>query len=305
MNTFKIGDVIRKTRLELGITQEQLSEGICSVSSLSKIENNSQVPTKANFDALMQRMGKSGEMYYAFVSERDYEIQEMKCQIRYKVINKEYDEADQLISILEKEVEANENLNKQFILYTKAIIKKNKGEKLESVLDLFYDAIKIINPNFNIRKLSNYLLTDDEVRIINNIAITYHAMNESRIAIRLLYDLKEYIEERYKDTTSKEELLPMILYNLSKWLGLEKRYDEAIEICDMGIEACIRYNKLRYFGEIIFNKAYDLFEIGKKEKSFECLKQTYYIFLAENNMRYVSIVNTYTKDKFGICIDEH
>lgn len=298
MNTFKIGDVIKKTRIDLGITQEQLAEGICSVSSLSKIENNTQVPSKANFDALMQRMGKSGEIYYAFVSEKDFEIQEIKYKIRNHLIAMEYDKANELIQKLEKEKESKESLNKQFILYMKAIIKKSKGEDLETVLDLLHSAIKITIPNFNEKKLCNYLLTDDDITIINNIAVVYSLMNHRRKAINLLYEVIDYIEDNCIDTKSKVELLPMIFYNLSKWLDLEHRYEEAIEICNLGIDNCNKHGKLVGYGEIIMSKACILYNIGNRDESLKYLKRAYFIFDSQENIKYASMVEDYAKDKF-------
>ena len=40
MANYKAGDVIRLTRNAVGMTQEELSDGICSVETLSRIENN-------------------------------------------------------------------------------------------------------------------------------------------------------------------------------------------------------------------------------------------------------------------------
>lgn len=39
MANYRAGDVIRMTRNAVGITQEDLSDGICSVETLSRIEN--------------------------------------------------------------------------------------------------------------------------------------------------------------------------------------------------------------------------------------------------------------------------
>jgi transcriptional regulator with XRE-family HTH domain len=303
MNSFKVGDVIRKTRLELKITQEQLAEGICSVSSLSKIENNSQVPTKINFDALMKRMGKSGELYYEFVSERDFEIQEIEYRITHYVSIGEYDKAKELILLLEEEIESKDNLNTQFLLYNKGIIKKNEGADLLTVEELLHKAIRITIPNFGENKLSDYLLTDRDINIICNISEIYHAMYKKEKAISLLYEVKDYIEESYMDTKSKVELLPLVFYNLSKWLGIEKKYEEAVKICEEGIDACNKYGKLKFFAEIIYNKACNLIELGHREEGIENLRLAYYMFLAQMNVKYTAMLETYARDKLGICLN--
>ena len=45
MREMTFGEVIRNIRRQKGMTQEVEAEGICSVSSLSKMENGSQSPS--------------------------------------------------------------------------------------------------------------------------------------------------------------------------------------------------------------------------------------------------------------------
>ena len=45
MDEITFGEVIRSIRKAKGMTQEEVAEGICSTSSLSKMENGSQVPS--------------------------------------------------------------------------------------------------------------------------------------------------------------------------------------------------------------------------------------------------------------------
>ena len=59
MAHYLVGDMIYENRVVRGYSQEELCFGICSTSSLSRIENNLQVPGKKLFDALMQRLGVS------------------------------------------------------------------------------------------------------------------------------------------------------------------------------------------------------------------------------------------------------
>jgi len=52
-----IGDKIRRTRLELNMTQETLAKGICSNTYISKIENNKIAVNKEHLFLLMEKMG--------------------------------------------------------------------------------------------------------------------------------------------------------------------------------------------------------------------------------------------------------
>ncbi len=52
-----IGDKIRRTRLDLNMTQEALAKGICSNTYISKIENNKIAVNKEHLFLLMEKMG--------------------------------------------------------------------------------------------------------------------------------------------------------------------------------------------------------------------------------------------------------
>ena len=56
MSIYKIGYIIKQRREELHYTQEELAEGICSVTTLSRIENGERLPSKDNFEMLFQRL---------------------------------------------------------------------------------------------------------------------------------------------------------------------------------------------------------------------------------------------------------
>ena len=74
MEVCKISDVIRDARIRSGMTQEALAFGICSVSTLSKIENGRRMPQVRVFEALMDRMGESSGRCLVYVGEHELQI---------------------------------------------------------------------------------------------------------------------------------------------------------------------------------------------------------------------------------------
>ena len=63
------GHIIKTLREEKGMSQEKLADGICSISTLSKIENNIQVVSASNFNELLEKMGENPEKY-SFTMEK-------------------------------------------------------------------------------------------------------------------------------------------------------------------------------------------------------------------------------------------
>ncbi|MDF2540644.1 MAG: transcriptional regulator [Herbinix sp.] len=298
MSVYKIGDIMRRTREELGITQESLCYGICAVSTLSKIENGAQMPSRNTFEALMQRMGKTGDMYTSFVSEKEYLNSEMKYKIQLHLSDGKFEEASILLDEFEKVFDLNDKLNRQFVTHSRAGILFGTSKEYEKIKELFEQAITITIPDFNIKQLYRFYLSSDEISIINSIAVIHDLLDNRRKAIEMLYSLKEYMDEKHVSLVEKAKTYPMILYNLSKWLGRERRYEESIEISDIGQNACIEYGKMRLLPNIIFNKAWCLNKLGQQEDSKPFLRMAYYTFLAMNKEGEANQIKKYMLDNY-------
>ena len=73
MSVQNAGAAIREARLKAGLTQAQLAEGVCSVLSLSRIENGNAGVCPSTFQALMAHAGAATEAYPAFASYTDFD----------------------------------------------------------------------------------------------------------------------------------------------------------------------------------------------------------------------------------------
>ena len=78
MSIYQLGHIIRLRREDLGITQEELADGICSVPTLSRIENGERMPNKAHVEMLLQRLGYSDTMSYVYVDRNELQRHELK-----------------------------------------------------------------------------------------------------------------------------------------------------------------------------------------------------------------------------------
>ena len=81
MEIYNIGEVIQKRRKSLGITQEQLSEGICSVQTLSRVENGKHQISWEKFKRLMEKLGMPSEKYSLVIKVDDMESIEYEKEI--------------------------------------------------------------------------------------------------------------------------------------------------------------------------------------------------------------------------------
>ena len=73
MAKYTIGTIIYENRVRRKITQEELSYGVCTPATLSKIENGIQMPRRKIFEALMQRLGLQTQYYFVPLSSEEME----------------------------------------------------------------------------------------------------------------------------------------------------------------------------------------------------------------------------------------
>ena len=269
MANYTIGDMVFDTRAARGYSQEALSFGICSTSSLSRIENNSQVPSKRVFDALMQRMGVSVSIYSAFVSKREMEVYRLIQKMAWRLENQDFTNIEALIQELESRISVTDVLETQYLFFAKASMLKRNGGAGSEVLNILLQAIGLTMPDYaEKRNIKNRLLTFDEITVLNSIALEYYNMGQQEQGLKLLYELKGYLEEHVIDEEEKAKKYPMILNNIAWRIGNELgNHWEAYRISNVGIQYCIKHNKLAALPYLIYNKACAAYEMNKQDEA--------------------------------------
>ena len=84
-----LGEVIRQRRLELGLTQEELCEGICEPMTISRFENGRQTPSRNRIKALLQRLGLPDDRFFGLLSTKEVQISNLEneiisCHVRFE-----------------------------------------------------------------------------------------------------------------------------------------------------------------------------------------------------------------------------
>ncbi len=290
MAFYLMGDYIREQRERLGVTQEDLCEGICSPGTLSKIENGRQSVRLNQYIALMERLGLPVQPIGVQVTEEEMEWYRLKREISYKLSANDCDVAEQL-QRMESCSLGMEKSTEQFSVLVRAVIKKASGECGQNVLDMLVTAIRYTYPNFDIESVSSVrLLTYDEIMIIDNIGSMLKKCGDVMEAIMWERFLKGYLEGAGIDYDEKARVYPMILYNLSTCLIECHQYEEAIRICSDGIEYCNAHGKLNSLMELIYTKGICCAEIKDRENATLYLTYSFVIAKMRGNTKKVKSI---------------
>ena len=265
MAVYVVGDFLRETRLRKGYTQEEVSYGICTPASLSRIENGAQKPGRLILEKLFERLGTENNLFNSFVSREEMELYSAIQSLIRDITDEDVAKLEEHISIVEKLATNASELEHQCLYFAKGELARQKEKDYSKAMELYMKAIHITLPDFDGKKpLRNNLLTFDEIMIINSIAILY-SNDERNImdAIHLDLWLKEYMENRIVDGRMKTAKYPMILYNLSCWFGDKNCHKEALKMADEGVNFCIQYGNLAFFPILLFNEGGTLVELGE------------------------------------------
>lgn len=299
MSVFQIGSIIRKRREEMGLSQEDLADGICAVPTLSRIENNERQPTKNHFEMLMQRLGYSITSLDYFADKKEFLAHELKIRLRYAYISKDLEAARKYLQEFEDVMENPTKIDEQFLILYRTLLSREQPSEAE-MLQKFEDALRLTCPKYEQNRIP-HVLSYEEIILLNNIAIGCGETGEVERAISILYALKEYYEHRVVSTDEALRTQPMILYNLSKLLGLSGRYDECIAICDLGIRIAKVSCRCIYFGQTLFNRAWALLQRnqeGDRHAAEINVKQAYAIFDIMGNQKDANVVRSFYEDNF-------
>ena len=134
------GNLIKSKRKELGLTQIELSEGICTQALISRIEKGDIIPQ----DSILQQLGTRLQLddkelnSLAYKTKYDNEMIEVKKEIRRALTRRDYE-------YIEKILEQNKLL---INVYPSNIeeFREFKNEKVKSkYIDLLNKELKVLN----------------------------------------------------------------------------------------------------------------------------------------------------------------
>ena len=164
---------------------------------------------------------------------------------------------------------------------------------------MLIEALFITYPDFDFDHIGNYLLSIDEVKILNQIAITYSETGDRRYAIHIYQQLFQSPLQKAANHEAKASVLTLITYNYSRLLGREKRYEECIEVAQYGYDICVKYNRYQHLGGLLLNMAYSLHELGQDEKSKSKLLDSYYAYRLMQRYSSCDVIKKYAMDTWG------
>ncbi|MBQ6933132.1 MAG: helix-turn-helix domain-containing protein [Clostridia bacterium] len=302
MDNLYFGEIIRIRREELNMKQEELCEGVCERSTLSKIERGKNECSKYLAEVFLQRLGLPMDFYYASSSKTGIEQLNIRNKINDAIRMREYEKLPELIKKGEN-LQSDNIVFKQFLVETKAIHCLCVENNINEARNLLIEAIGILHKDFTLDKIERCHFIKEDIIILNALANTYCDEEDYSTAIRIFNSLLKSIERKSADNDDEEtiRLIIMLKYNLSRVLGRADNYKECLIITDEAIELCKRHGRPTYLAELLINKGYALCSIhGRKEEGILVLKDALTLNRLVGFEDNVKTIYRRAKELFGI-----
>lgn len=279
MAVYQINENIKFTRESLGMTQEELSDGVCSTETLSRIETGKHAPNRTTYKKLMEKMGKSGEKYLPFIRSEDIDVHLEKEKIDTLMKTYNYEELDKILPEFEKKLDMDDKVNKQYILKLHAMTdyRLHRIDIIEQQRHLIA-ALRCTIPSYQEGTVPKRLFTREELLLLCNIAVTYYENNDFETALSILFELEYYFQTTHIDFTERAVTEILVLSNLSQCLGRHGEIKEAQRRIEKAIELSFDGNVCGALAHLFYNLAFAN-ELLKEDASLckEQLLQSYYI----------------------------
>lgn len=168
MKNVFLGEYIKQRRLDLGLTQEQLCDGICEPMTLSRLENGKQTPSRNRINALLQRLGLPDDRYFALLSKNELEMEALQKEIVACNANHRVEEGFETLKKFEQIADHDDQIAQQFILRSKVLLGRlDQRYTPQEQIDLLMQAIRLTVPRFNLDEIERFFYSTDEIKIIN------------------------------------------------------------------------------------------------------------------------------------------
>lgn len=194
-----VGDIVRRMREEAKIGLEQLSRGLCSVATLSRIEAGEREMELLLALRIFQRLGYKIDKYELYATEEELQQWEQRSQMEELASREDTERLACAIQTYRqqwgKRVEENP-LQRQFLAYMQGLLDMQKGD-FQEAKELLEAAAEEIVPSRE-QMVGNAALGEMELEILNALSDIYEHMGEVEKSEKLREMLLENIGREKK-----------------------------------------------------------------------------------------------------------
>lgn len=235
MDKKMIGSMIAYERSKQGISAQRLSEGVCSVSALQRLESGVRPPDFFVLERLIERLGKSVNKIEFLYDEGAYDIYYLREIIEKSVEQREYEEAEGALAYYESRPEAGEPLHRQYLCKMRAVMAAEREENHMEAIRLLKEALEQTVPGFSWSCLEDYCMGEGEILLLLLWLQENQESGEELIPVEP-DKILQYIEKSCQDEEAKANIYSKAAWVLGTMAMGRQQWREALRLTLRGEE---------------------------------------------------------------------
>lgn len=280
---FLCGKTIRARRETLGMSQEELADGICDPVTISRIECGRVAPKRKNFVALMQKVGLTGCGYDTNLPMRSLEVWKIATEINRLLNQARSDEALPLIEQLEELLENPSKQERQFLLHVKSMALGNMGKiDMREVYEVQREALYLTLPDKSYNELARCAFSRGETGCLLSLARTEDKVGNGKACIDLLLVIKQQYENSFLGLQHYARYYESICRNIGDVLGNNGQYEAGIQIEYDGIRSALKSGLESILSTMIYDCGWNMEQLWNDtytpRESLQYIRTSYYLF---------------------------
>ena len=227
MKVNTLGEFIKYYRQRYELSQDIICEGICSVSTISRVENGIKMVDSLVAEALLGRIGKEVFQFEILLNDFDFHLWSMRKDIIALVNAQKYSEAKALLIQYRNEMPQSESVHIQFCLYYEAQIGIYEGVSKEEICNLLYCALIQTMPDIATKDNKKLLYNAIEIELyVSLIHYGYSGWANQDKEYELLY-IFSLVEKIF--TGRKKEVIGMHI--IMELVSYEQKKGNIFKLC--------------------------------------------------------------------------
>ncbi len=248
-----LGIILKKLRKEQKIGQKDLARGLCSVSTLSRIEGGIIEPDQLLFDYLITRLGKDSTKWELILTEADKRLFEKRNYMEYLIQTKQWEALEIEVEQYEFMKEKLTSLDEQYCCLIRTILygqKKNYRKASQKGREgLGKTEFHMEEKHFKI----HVAVSRNELRLLYLIGKYWFQGGEKTNLFLYQYwnGLLTYVRARCTDKRYRLEFYIEALYYLAAIFYKEGKFEESISYCKEALQELIEKKSSYYLKEFL------------------------------------------------------
>lgn len=304
-----LGVVLSYYREKYGFSLEALSGGICSTTTLSRVEASSREIDSLMAEALLGRVGKEVTQFELLLNDEDYAMWQKRESIHAALKEKRYDEVLEGVCQYENMLTEEQSLHWQRCLAWRVQLVEAQGVSREKIIRLASDALAYTISNID-SGMAGQLYNPLEIRLILVLARHNYFSAVEKVEDRLLR-LVRYVETYYSGRM-KETLGIEILLTLIELMEQNGEDDKVISYVDQAVALIAKGRGIRHVAKLHYIKARAIERLycgsANWEKQERCCREecamAYYVAEIMGEKELMEEITAYCKEKLSWQITE-